>query len=92
MSATPKQPISSPNTVTISPTSDPNQTGSNVLQEEEEGGFVKITETVGEARNTLISHMRHKKDSRLRKRLSSNAQLEDIANQEIELKENPRER
>ena len=30
--------------------------------------------------------MRHKKDSRLTKRLSSNAQLVDIANQELELK------
>ena len=48
--------------------------------------MVRITEKAGEARHNLISHMRHKKDSRLTKRLSSNAQLVDIANHELELK------
>ena len=47
--------------------------------------MVRITEKVGEARHKVISHMRHKKD-RLTIRLSSNAQLVDIANQELELK------
>ena len=78
ISATPKRPSSSPNTVTTSPTSNPNQTGSNSVQEEEEGGLVRITEKVGEARHNVISHMRHNKDSRLTIRLSSNAQLVDI--------------